>query len=65
MESVRSKKSPVTVQKKMMDYLAIRDHSENELRRKLEKLYTADEIDAAVTLAKQKNWIPDTPEETL
>jgi regulatory protein len=65
MESVRAKKSPVTVQKKMMDYLAIRDHSENELRQKLEKLYTADEIDAAVTLAKQKNWIPDTPEANL
>lgn len=47
---------------KMMDYLARRDHSEKELRKKLKTRFTPEEIDKAIEYGKANGWIPDTPE---
>jgi len=44
---------------KMMDYIARRDHSEKELRQKLRKNYTAEEIEIAITYGKEQSWIPN------
>lgn len=47
----------------MMDYLAQRDHSEDELRAKLgKKDFTDSEIDQAIEYGKKNGWIPNTPE---
>lgn len=47
---------------KLMSYLAKRDHSELELREKLSRKFTSEEIDQAITSAKENNWLPS-PEE--
>lgn len=54
--------------KKVMDFLARRNHSEKELRKKLSEkfskneLFTTDVIDEAIAYAKENNWLGD-PEE--
>lgn len=59
------------VRKKMMDLLARREHSEHELREKLEAHFCQNEdgdekaseaIDAALQHARLKNWLPDPQE---
>lgn len=40
-----------------MDYLARRDHSEKELREKLSKKFSEDEIETAILYAKENNWM--------
>jgi regulatory protein len=50
---------------RMMDYLAQRDHSEKELRKKLKDKFSPDEIDIAFTYGKVQGWIPDSPESAL
>lgn len=48
---------------KMMDYLAQRDHSEKELRKKLkDKDFTPEEIDVAIEFGKENGWIPNSTE---
>lgn len=47
---------------KMMDYLANRTHSEKELRTKLQKHYTPEEIENAIEYGKTKGWIASTDE---
>ncbi len=59
MDAPRAKTFKMTAQKKMMDYLAIRDHSEKELREKLSSIYNLEEIDQAIIVAKQNRWIAD------
>ncbi len=49
----------------MTEYLSRRDHSEKELRTKLSKFYSAEEIQIAIEYGKSRKWIPDTPEEKL
>jgi regulatory protein len=51
-----------SAQKKMMDILARRDHSEKEIRQKLKDKFTPEEIDRAIDLAKEKGWIPNSTE---
>ena len=51
-----------TARNKMMDYLAVRDHSELELRRKLSKHFEDEEIEKAIRFGKENKWIPNTPE---
>lgn len=46
-----------TVRNKMMDLLARREHSEADLRQKLEALYTPEEVESAIEFAKKSNWI--------
>ncbi len=48
--------------KKMMDYLARRQHTEKELREKLQTRYTSQEIDDAIEYGKTKGWIAPNPE---
>ncbi|MFZ3228781.1 MAG: regulatory protein RecX [Pseudobdellovibrio sp.] len=43
--------------KKIMDYVANRDHSEKELRQKLNTFCEADLIDLALIWAKEQNWL--------
>lgn len=53
-------KSPLTLseaKKKLMDYVARRDHSEKELRTKLSNKCTADIIDQTLAWAKEQNWL--------
>lgn len=49
----------------MMDYLATRDHSERELRRKLRKNFENPEIDKAIQFAKDNKWLPKTEAEIM
>ena len=51
-----------TARNKMMDYLARRDHSEKELRTKLKKDFTSEEIDKALEYGRTHGWLPDTDE---
>lgn len=54
----------MTARKKMMDTLARRDHSEKELRQKLQRFeLSAEDIETALAFCKEKGWIPDTPED--
>lgn len=43
--------------KKIMDYVAKRDHSEKELRQKLKTYCEAEIIDQAIIWAKEQNWL--------
>ncbi len=43
--------------KKIMDYVARRDHSEKELRKKLATRCEPDVINAAITWAQEQNWL--------
>ena len=52
-----------TARNKMMDYLAVRDHSELELRKKLATKFERAEIDRAIEFAKENKWLPQTPQE--
>jgi regulatory protein len=56
---------PMTARLKIMDLLARRDHSEKELRQKLKLKFEAEEIEAAIEYAKEKNWIPSSEEDLL
>lgn len=42
---------------KLADHLARRDHSEAELRSKLARHYSPDEIDAAISEAQERRWL--------
>lgn len=46
------------VKDKLMDYLARRDHSEKELKRKLSKFYSPEEIEDAIEWARRQKWLP-------
>ncbi len=48
--------------KKIMDYVAHRDHSEKELRQKMEHQCASDIIDEALSWAKMQKWLA-TPED--
>ncbi len=50
---------------KLMMYLAMRDHSERELRTKLRKTYETEEIESALLKAKDSGYLPDTPQQLL
>jgi len=50
-----------TARNKMMDYLARRDHSELELRQKLKRLYTPEQIETAINYGKEHGWISKDP----
>ena len=43
--------------KRIMDYVAKRDHSEKELRQKLKLYAEAEIIDQAIIWAKEQNWL--------
>lgn len=47
---------------KLMDYLARRDHSEFELRKKLSFTYTATEVDNAIQFARENRWLAEPDE---
>jgi regulatory protein len=53
------KKYIVPIKNKLMDYLARRDHSELELKRKLKKNYEPQEIEEALEWARQNKWLPE------
>ena len=44
--------------RRMMDLVAIRDHSESELRAKLDGKFSAQNIELALDYGKEKGWIP-------
>lgn len=50
--------------RKILDMVARRDHSPLEVRRKLAKSFTPDEVEAAIAWAIENRWLPDS-EETL
>lgn len=56
------KKPKFTAINKLMDYLARRDHSEKELREKLSKNFSPDEVERAIRHAYEHNWMSP-PEE--
>lgn len=43
--------------KRIMDYIAKRDHSEKELRQKLNPFCEKETIDQAITWAQEQNWL--------
>ncbi len=45
-------------QKKLMDFVAQRDHSEKELRKKLSSRCDSETLEKAICWAKAQNWIP-------
>ena len=49
----------------MMDILARRDHSEKELREKLNGKFPSDEVESAIEFAKSKGWIPESEEDQM
>ncbi len=51
------KKTEKTARVKAMDYLARRDHSEKELRDKLSRFYTNEEISQALAELNERGWI--------
>lgn len=55
------KKAPsgTSARNKLMDYLARRDHSELELRQKLKRFYSVEEIETAINYGKEQGWIPN------
>lgn len=46
-------------QRKLMDLLALREHSEQELRAKLSRNFAPEDVEEALALAKAKGWITD------
>lgn len=48
---------------RLMDYLAIRDHSEQELVTKLKKFHSPEEIQQAINYGKDQGWIAQTEEQ--
>jgi regulatory protein len=66
MSSTSKKRTPLTARNKMMDFIASRDHSEKELRRKLKKYeFSTEEIDRALEFAREHDWIPSNQDENL
>jgi regulatory protein len=64
MEKASPRPRPKTsARNKMMDYLAHREHTENELRLKLKDDFTPVEIDVAIQFAKDKGWVPSSEED--
>ncbi len=61
-DSSRRPRQPTSARNKMMDYLARRDHSEKELRKKLKDKFTPEEIDRAIAYGKTEGWIPNSEE---
>lgn len=60
------KTQALTARNKMMDFLARRDHSERELKQKLRQYdFSPEEIDRALTFAKEKGWLPATEDGDL
>lgn len=47
-----------TARNKMMDLLARREHSEKEIRQKLQNSYSPEEIEQAIEVGKANKWIP-------
>jgi len=47
----------------MMDYLAHRNHTETELRTKLQDKFPEDEIETAIQFGKDKGWIASSKED--
>jgi len=45
--------------KRMMDLMAVRDHSELEIRAKLKDKFEPADIDAAVDYGRENGWLPD------
>jgi regulatory protein len=59
-QEAKPKKRPQwTARNRLMDLLARRDHSEKELREKLFDKFPPEEIDAALTFARDKGWLAD------
>lgn len=61
MENQEKKQADKVVDKKILEYLGIRDHSRLELRKKLMRKFTAEEADKALDRAQASGWLP-TPE---
>lgn len=56
--------APRSARNKMMDLLAIRDHSEKEIRQKLkQRKFSEEEIDKAVEYGRTHHWLPETADE--
>lgn len=53
------KKTQVDARSKILEYLAARDHSEKELREKLGRRYTPEEINDALESARSANLLPE------
>lgn len=54
-------KSKPSANEKLMDYLARRNHSELELRQKLLKTFSQEEVERALQIARENRWLlPDT-----
>ncbi len=56
-QDLEKKQAILRARKRMMDYLAIRDHSEHELREKMSESFEPEEIDAAIEYGKNQGWI--------
>ncbi len=56
---MKERKPSTTARNKVMDYLARRDHSEKELRQKLKRQYSSEEIEIAINYGKDRGWIPN------
>jgi regulatory protein len=54
-----------TARNQMLDILSRRDHSEKELRDKLQAGFPSEEIEKAIQFAKEKGWLPSSPEDNL
>ena len=52
-----NKRPPLTARNKAMDFLARRDHSEKELRKKLLKTFEPDKVDEALDYVKDRGWL--------
>lgn len=66
-QPIDSTQARQTVQRKVMDMLARRDHSEDELRQKLQEKFSelkgaSDLIDEAIDHAKRNNWMGEPSE---
>lgn len=48
---------------RMMDYIAMRDHSQKELITKLKRFHTTEEIQKAITYGIDQGWIPQNPDQ--
>lgn len=55
--------SRLRAQKRMMDYVAARDHSEKELRQKLKAWFAPEDVESAIEYGKLHRWIPQTIED--
>ena len=62
-ESASKRRPAKPAREKIVDFLAMRDHSERELRQKLKRRYEAAEIDEAMEFARENNLLA--PEEVV